>query len=774
MFRSPERQQMKREPIVRFSRPETVTDSDTGEKKVIEKKYVAVAGVELEVYEGKEGSIFKDEDFADFSIDEASLDLLKRTAIAVKLNQPLLLEGETDIGKSKAFEYLAHMVNRRVYRLSVAGQTDVSEFVGKYVPNTEGTQKTFERILRNRQKLTQRSKEILDNVFEDKNRDSLNEDECKEIAQLEGLEFGEKVQWVWQDGLIVQAMTHGNKRGAWLYLDELGAAEPQIIVKLNRIFENQRRLEIAENGNRLVEGGGDFRIFASTNPPEYAGRLPFAPDFLRRFVYQKIGSLTPNQVQERLAFVWEGQKTDAAKLLKDTGVVESEPLSLKENPKLSKAIRECLGELFSQLRTMVKDGAIGRDQRQQFRYEMTDLFRIGDYLTAFGGDDPEKMLKEAVKFYFAGKLGADADRTKVMTAFDAVFKAKATGKKIQEARAPREKEVEPPGLSVARSEAERAIAELAAAELAAMEGKFSSESGELTIRVRELAAQLDANINHRFSEQGRLETVTIKPPELPPGLTQEHLDTVREALSGGKGFEERVLPTLDDLRNLDETYVGAMYPETQSEADKTRGLVSYRPSWWKDNADKALSASGQTFGAVYLRSIRKELEALGGSLVQLDTATKPSYTDGKQQYGTKEGTDPAADPLLSLFKEAFGSDANRFSHSWDDLETKLLPLAKRKIAEALKAKGLSKVDFEVILVPATLDNLEMTFNHPESSSTNTWEWTSTTLMDDSGNDTGRRLVVGYSGSGGAGYVDYVARGDSLGSLGARLAVVWKK
>ncbi len=299
-----------------------------------------------------------------------------------------------------------------------------------------------------------------------------------------------------------------------------------------------------------------------------------------------------------------------------------------------------------------------------------------------------------------------------------------------------------------------------------------TEHGSLLEHSKELAKDLESKLNDRFHEFGRTETISIKPPELPLGLTQEHLDTVREALSGGKGFEERVLPTLSDLRDLDETYESVMYPEIQNEADKAKGLVSHRPDWWNTKSD--LKNVTGTWGEVYLRSMRQELDALGGSLIQLDTATKPSYTDGKQQYGTKEGADPAADTLLPLFREAFGPDANRFSHSWDDLEAKLLPLAKRKIAETLKAKGLSKVKFEVILVPATLDNLEMTFNHPESSTTNTYEWTSTTIMDDSGNDTGRRLVVGFSDDGGAGYVVGDARGYSSGRLGARLAVVWKK
>jgi hypothetical protein len=68
----------------------------------------------------------------------------------------------------------------------------------------------------------------------------------------------------------------------------------------------------------------------------------------------------------------------------------------------------------------------------------------------------------------------------------------------------------------------------------------------------------------------------------------------------------------------------------------------------------------------------------------------------------------------------------------------------------------------------------MTFNRPESSTTNTGEWTSTTPIDDKGSDAGHRLLVGYSGDGGAGDVGYDARSISDDNLGARLAVVWKR
>ena len=301
-------------------------------------------------------------------------------------------------------------------------------------------------------------------------------------------------------------------------------------------------------------------------------------------------------------------------------------------------------------------------------------------------------------------------------------------------------------------------------------------TSELHERAKELAKDLSSKLTARAKEFGQTTEYAIAAPELPVGLTEAHLAAVRESLgTSGQGFAERVLPTPADLNDLDEAYTDAMYPKEQSQADKDRGLVSYRPSWWKDGSDKSITKTDETWGQAFTRSMRQELEKLGGSLVLLDTAVKPKYKNGEQHYGTTEGNDPAADPLLPLFREAFGADANRFNHSWDDLETKLIPLAEEKIKAELMSRGLKEVPFTVMLVPAILDNQEMTLNHPESSTTNTWEWTGTRI-------TRRRkqrhrappAPPATPSMAAPGTWTTYHRSDSDDDLGARLAVVFRK
>ena len=109
LFKTPEEEQREKGPIFKFAKKER--DEKGKETK---KEYASVAGIELEVNKEGEGTQFKEEEFQDFSLDKKSLELLESMAISVKLDQPLLQEGPTDIGKTKALEYLAYLTNNHL------------------------------------------------------------------------------------------------------------------------------------------------------------------------------------------------------------------------------------------------------------------------------------------------------------------------------------------------------------------------------------------------------------------------------------------------------------------------------------------------------------------------------------------------------------------------------------------------------------------------------------------------------------------------------------
>ncbi|MFH2231617.1 MAG: hypothetical protein ABII13_00370, partial [Patescibacteria group bacterium] len=222
-----------------------------------------------------------------------------------------------------------------------------------------------------------------------------------------------------------------------------------------------------------------------------------------------------------------------------------------------------------------------------------------------------------------------------------------------------------------------------------------------------------------------------------------------------------------------DEYQRVMYSEKQQDSDTKKGLVSYRPDYFNQSA-KETTKQEESWQEAYMRSMNEEMETLGGSLVLYETTQKPNYKEGKQHYGTKEGDEPSKDPLLHIFKQAFGKDANRFKHSWDDIQTKLIPKVKEHITKQFQDKKLSIPDFDIILAPASLFNLQTTLNQLNNSQTNTFECSSTVLTGKDKKDSGHRLSVGSSEDGGSSFVDYAHRDCSWDYGGARLAVVLRK
>lgn len=258
-------------------------------------------------------------------------------------------------------------------------------------------------------------------------------------------------------------------------------------------------------------------------------------------------------------------------------------------------------------------------------------------------------------------------------------------------------------------------------------------------------------------------------------ISEKQLEAMAEVFGEGN-LEPVLLPTLEQF---DQKYLDALYSQEETADDKARGIINHHPSWWDKEAEEPFrSKDKETWGDVYIRSMRAELAkhstSSANSVLLMESIQKPNYRSGELHYGSADGQDSTLDRLLPLFKEAFGETATRFNHSHDELVSQLLPKVKEKIIEKLKKHGQPIPKFQVILAPASAFNLQTVVNHPENSKTSIWEITSTVVLDKASEDSGHRLVVGSSANGGAGNVGRDRRGNRSGSLGVRLAVVLEK
>ena len=138
---------------------------------------------------------------------------------------PILLQGPTSSGKTSMVEYLAKVSGHKLVRINNHEHTDLQEYLGTYVSDSEG---------------------------------HLN----------------------YQDGLLVQAV----KEGHWIVLDELNLAPTDVLEALNRLLDDNRELLVPET-QQIIRPHENFMLFATQNPPGlYGGRKVLSRAFRNRFL----------------------------------------------------------------------------------------------------------------------------------------------------------------------------------------------------------------------------------------------------------------------------------------------------------------------------------------------------------------------------------------------------------------------------------------------------------------------------------------------------------
>ena len=443
-----------------------VVEKKNNEPMEVLKGKIKILGVEIPRNPEPGPQTPPEEKFKDFSQDEFSLDLLQRIAKAAALNQPMLIEGEAAVGKSYTIEYLAHLANREVYRMSLNGQTDTTDLIGKWVPRTETLRKKMEKLLKNPEMCkSAEARELIESrtrikpVSEkeiapekEKPKIGLTREEMESIATHEGIEVPEG-EWVWQNGDIPKQM----ESGAWSVLDEVNTCEPQILVRLNALLEKGGQMILHENGSRIIKRHKNFRLFATVNPPggRYKGRVPLSAEWISRWNYQNVGDL-PKEVRALRLMTAEGVvpsgiKPEKLKFAAPEAVPEERKLVDYYGSEWVKDLFTKYAEFAIKAREMVAKGEIAGDQAQIFDYDQRDDGRFREYLREFREPgNMTKVIREALEYHFYNKLKNTADRKKLKDVAEKLIK-------VQEP-----KEILPQGAEDAKKNVTRVKAELAA------------------------------------------------------------------------------------------------------------------------------------------------------------------------------------------------------------------------------------------------------------------------------------------------------------------------
>lgn len=151
---------------------------------------------------------------------------------------PVLLQGDTSVGKTSLITYLAKTTGHRCVRINNHEHTDLQEYVGSYIADETG-------------------------------------------------------KLVFQEGVLVDAM----RKGYWIILDELNLAPSDVLEALNRVLDDNRELFIPET-QQVIRAHEHFMLFATQNPPGlYGGRKVLSRAFRNRFVELHFDEIPPNELQ---------------------------------------------------------------------------------------------------------------------------------------------------------------------------------------------------------------------------------------------------------------------------------------------------------------------------------------------------------------------------------------------------------------------------------------------------------------------------------------------
>ncbi|XP_059144482.1 midasin-like [Physella acuta] len=151
---------------------------------------------------------------------------------------PVLIQGETSVGKTSLITYLAQLTGNVCVRVNNHEHTDLQEYIGCYAADEHG-------------------------------------------------------KLVFKEGVLVDAM----RKGHWIILDELNLAPTDVLEALNRLLDDNQELYIPET-QEMVQAHPKFILFATQNPPGlYGGRKILSRAFRNRFIELHFDEIPPSELE---------------------------------------------------------------------------------------------------------------------------------------------------------------------------------------------------------------------------------------------------------------------------------------------------------------------------------------------------------------------------------------------------------------------------------------------------------------------------------------------
>lgn len=255
-----------------------------------------------------------------FSFTRIACCIMERIAVAVQQSEPVLLVGETGVGKTSAVQYLAHHTNHKLVVVNMNNQSDVSDLIGGFKPvdfafvlaplrtefealfkltfNASKNEKFLNHLsvcftrsefvvliklmLRIMQTLLNRGggKSTQMAVLNDATLGRWQVLQVK-ILKLEAqLKKSLNISFAFVPGSLVNCIQNGD----WVLLDEINLATAETLECLSTILEPDGSIVLLEKGDLVpVRRHPEFRIFACMNPSTDVGKKELPVGIRNRF-----------------------------------------------------------------------------------------------------------------------------------------------------------------------------------------------------------------------------------------------------------------------------------------------------------------------------------------------------------------------------------------------------------------------------------------------------------------------------------------------------------
>ncbi len=275
-----------------------------------------------------------------FALTRGTLKTMEEIATAVQHAEPVLLVGETGIGKTTVIQHLATLVGQKLNVFNLSQQSESGDLLGGFKPITTRSLavpmgETFDLLFNNTFSLRknaqfqasirkcilrgnwtrlvshwQEAVDMAETALQPPltSLDDYHENQPNKRRRLEASKY-EDLRQRWRDfalklshlkaqvsrgdkkfavafveGKIVQAL----RSGEWVLLDEINLATTETLESIAELLYNHNErapsLLLSESGRmERVEGHPNFRIFAAMNPATDAGKRELQPGLRTRF-----------------------------------------------------------------------------------------------------------------------------------------------------------------------------------------------------------------------------------------------------------------------------------------------------------------------------------------------------------------------------------------------------------------------------------------------------------------------------------------------------------